>query len=115
MDVIAALEMSPGAQAQLNACIESLTDCSKSQLEPYLTFLLGYIEYNQSKYLQIRTEVNAASQELQTLKTDLQQFLVTYRTIIAASPADARVPPVAQPARPTSSEPLRLGKLKCLL
>ena len=103
MDVIAALEISPGAQVQLNACIKSLTDLSKSQLEPYITFLLQYIEYNRSKYLQIRTEVNAASQELQTLKTDLQQFLVTYCNISAALPADAQVPPVAQPARPIPS------------
>ena len=103
MDVIAALEISPGAEAQLNACIESLTDRSKSQLEPYLTFLLQYIEYNRSKYLQIRTEVNATSQELRTLKTDFEQSLVTCCNVIAASPADAQVPPVAQPARPTSS------------
>ena len=68
MDVIAALEISPGAQAQLNACIESLTDHSKSQLEPFLTFLLQYIKYNRSKYLQIRTDLNEASHELQTLK-----------------------------------------------
>ena len=46
MAVIAALEISPGAQVQLNTCIESLTDCSKSQLEPFLTFLFQYIEYN---------------------------------------------------------------------
>ena len=31
----------------------------------------------------------------------MQQFLVTYHNVIAASPADARVPLVAQPARPT--------------
>ena len=101
MDVIAALELSPGAQAQLSTFIKSLTDRSKSQFEPFLTFLLQYIEYNRSKYLQISTELNAASQDIQTLKTDLQQFLVTYRNVIAASPADARVPLVAQPARPT--------------
>ena len=43
MDVIAALELSPGAQAQLGTFVESLTDCSKSQFEPFLTFLLQYI------------------------------------------------------------------------
>ena len=44
MDVIAALELSPGAQAQLNVCVNSLTDRSKSQLEPFLTFLLQYMD-----------------------------------------------------------------------
>ena len=86
MDVIPALELSPGAQAQLSIFVESLTDRSKSQFEPFLTFLLQYIEYNLSKYLQIRTELNAASRELQTLKTDLQQFLTTYRNVMTASP-----------------------------
>ena len=59
------------------------------------------MEYNRSKYLQIRSELSAESQELQTLKTDLQQFLVIHLNVIAASPADTRVPPVAQPARTT--------------
>ena len=98
--VIAALELSPAAQAQLNICFDSLIGSSKSQLEPFLTFLLEYIEYNRSKYLQKRTELYAATQELQTLKTDLQQFLINYRNVIAAPPADTQVPPVAQPARP---------------
>ena len=99
MDVIAASELSPGSQAQLNTCIESLTDCSKSQLEPFLTFLLQYIEYNMLKYLQIYTELKAASKELQSLKNDLHQFLVNYRNIIVTSPADARMPPIASLAR----------------
>ena len=99
MDVIAALELSPGAQAQFRTFVESLTDRSKSQFEPFLTFLLQYIEYNRSKYLQIRTELSAASQELQTLKNDLQ-FLIAYCNVTAATPADAPVPLVAQPARP---------------
>ena len=78
MDVIAALEISPGAQAQLTKGIKSLTDRSKSQLEPFLTFLLQYTKYNWSKYLQIRTELYAANQVLQTLKSDLQLFLIYY-------------------------------------
>ena len=100
MDVIAALELPPGAQAQLQTFADSLTGHSKSQFEPFLTFLLQYIEYNLSKCLQITTELRAASQELQTLKADLLHFLITYRNITAASPADAQVPPVAQPAGP---------------
>ena len=100
MDVIAALELSPGAQAQLTTCVDNLTDRSKSQLEPFLTFLLQYIEYNRSKYLQTKTELRAATQELQTLKTDLQQFFIQYRATIAAQPATAPVPPIAPQARP---------------
>ena len=41
------------------------------------------------------------SQELQSLKSDLQQFLIAYRNITATTPADAQVPLIAQPARPT--------------
>ena len=103
MDVIAALEISPGAQAQLQRCLDSLTDRSKTQLAPFLTFLLQYVEYNRSKYLQIKNDLCAATQELQTLKSDLQQFLIEYRNAIAAQPANAQVPPVAPPARPAQS------------
>ena len=38
MDVIEALEISPGAQAQLERCLDSLTDRSKMQLASFLTF-----------------------------------------------------------------------------
>ena len=44
MDVIATLEISPGAQAQLNACIKSLADRSKSHFKAFFTFFLQYIE-----------------------------------------------------------------------
>ena len=53
--------------------------------------------------MQIRTELNAASQELQSLKHHFQQFLVNYRNIIDTSPANTKVPPVAQQARPTET------------
>ena len=56
MDVIAALELSPGAKAQLGTFIEGLTDRSKSQFELFLTFMLQHVEYNRSKYLQIKNK-----------------------------------------------------------
>ena len=64
MDVITALELSPGSQAQLTTFINNLTDRSKSQFEPFLTFILQYVEYNCSKYLQMKTELGVISQEL---------------------------------------------------
>ena len=102
-DVVEALEISPGAQAQLDRCLDSLTDRSKTQLSPFLTFLLQYIEYNRSKYLQIKNDLYAATQELQTLKSDLQQFLIEYCNAIAAQPANAPVQSIAPPARPAPS------------
>ena len=100
MDGIAALELSPGAQAQFTTFINNLTDRSKSQFDPFLTFILQYVEYNRSKYLQIKTGLGTISQELQSLKNDLQQFLIAYRNVTATIPVATRVPPAAQPARP---------------
>ena len=103
MDVIEALEMSPGAQAQLTTFINNLTDRSKSQFEPFLTFILQYVEYNRSKYLQMQIELGQISQELQVLKADLQQFLIAYRNVTAATAANTPVPFVVQLARPTEA------------
>ena len=50
--------------------------------------------------MQIKNDLYAATQELQTLKSDLQQFLIEYHNAIAAQPANAPVQPIAPPARP---------------
>ena len=51
MDVIEALELSQGSQAQLTTLVEGLSDRSKSQFQPILTYVLQFVEYNRSKYL----------------------------------------------------------------
>ena len=99
ISVIKALELSPGSSAQLVTFIEGLAERSKPQFQSFLTFILKFVGYNRSRYLQMQIDLNQVSQELQTLKNDFQQFLIAHRNVNTATLADASQQPfVAQPA-----------------
>ena len=98
MDVIEALELSPGSLAQLTTFVERLTEKGKPQFKSFLTYVLKFIEYNRSRYLQLQFDLTEVSQELQSLKSDLRNLLVAFRNVNATATADAaQVPFVAQP------------------
>ena len=60
MNVIEALELSPSS-AQLATFIEGLAERSKPQFQSFLTFILKFIEYNRSRYLQMQIDLNQVS------------------------------------------------------
>ena len=67
MDVIEALELSPGSQAQLTSFVKGLSERSMPQFQSFLMYVIQFVEYNSSKYLQLQIDLNQILQELQTL------------------------------------------------
>ena len=64
MNIIEALELSPGSMAQLTTFIQGLTEKSKPQFQSFLTYILKFVEYNCSWYLQLQIDLNQVWQEL---------------------------------------------------
>ena len=53
-DVIQTVTLSEYSEAQLEALVDTLTGTNKTHFKRFLQYVLQFIEYNRSRYLQVK-------------------------------------------------------------
>ena len=87
------------SEAQISAFFDSVTERSRPQFCRFLLYVLQFVEYNCSRYLQMKHDLNQVKEELSSLKDDLNAAIASSATgPRIAAPEPATFPPLASQA-----------------
>ena len=99
-DILHEFQISDYSETQLNALVEYITYRSKPHFHKFLLYVLQFVEYNRSRYLQLKYDLSQVREELASLKDELTAIMVS----TAPSPQIAAIqlatlpPPLASQA-----------------
>ena len=99
LHVLNVFQISDYSEAQLSAFVDSITGRSRPQFRRFLLYVLQFVEYNRSWYLQIKHDLNQVKEELSSLKNDLTVSIASGAIgARVAAPQPAIFPPLASQA-----------------
>ena len=96
-EALVVVVLSPESEAKLLAFLQTLQDESTPQVGDFFIYILKFIEYNSSWYIQLRHDLQQVKVEFTTLEREVQ-------AAVAASSQD-RSPPLAAQLAPWASAP----------
>ena len=96
-DVLQNVQLSDYSEAQLDALVDTLAGPSKVHFKRFLQYVLQFVEYNRSRYLQVKHDLNQIKEELLSLRDEVQ-------TLIASGRAATPRPTVPQPFQATPTQ-----------
>ena len=86
-DVIQTVTLSEYSEAQLDALVDTLTGTNKTHFKRFLQYVLQFIEYNRSRYLQVKHDLIQIKEELSSLKDDVHAVIASGQVATARSAA----------------------------
>ena len=86
-DVIQTVTLSEYSEAQLEALVDTLTGTNKTHFKRFLQYVLQFIEYNRSRYLQVKHDLIQIKEELASLRDDVHAVVASGQIPTARSTA----------------------------